>query len=108
MPAFKASSTTTLFRRSVDGGNEPVMDPLGHNDARRSRAPLAGREEAAVDRRFHGDSQIGIIQNDERILATHLQLEFAHMLDRGRSNPLAVPTDPVNVMALTSALSRIV
>ena len=36
-----------------------------------------------------GDVEVGVVEHDERVLAAHLELELAHMLDAGGGDLLA-------------------
>ena len=45
---------------------------MNHN-ARRSRAALAGRAERAPERAFDGVIDVGIIHDDDRVLAAHFE-----------------------------------
>ena len=74
-------------------GDESVVDALADDQPRRRGAALAGREERAVDRAIDRHGQVGIVQDDQRILAAHFELELGHALrslsrrSRGRSRP---------------------
>ena len=57
-----------------DGVHEPVVNRFRDNQARRGRAPLAGREERALDGDVGRQVDVGVVNDDERVLAAHLEL----------------------------------
>ena len=63
-------------------GEAPV-DRLLDDEARRGRAALSCREISAVDRAFDRILEVGVGQDDKRILAAHLELEPAHGFGAG-------------------------
>ncbi len=69
--------------------DEAVVDALRHDEARGRRAALAGGEEGAVGGAFHRRLQIGVVEDDQRVLAAHLQLEAAEVLGGGFRHALA-------------------
>ncbi|NRP23209.1 hypothetical protein LPJGGPFB_06479 [Ensifer adhaerens] len=71
--------------------NEAVMDAFSHDHPRRRGAALAGGEEGGVDGSFDGDGKIGIVEHHEGVLAAHLQLVLAIVLDRGERDAFAGP-----------------
>ncbi len=97
-----------LAQAVLEGVDEAVMDAFRHDQPGRSGAALAGREEGAVIAHSTAVPRSASSSTDERILAAHLELELAHVLDAcGGSTRLPVPTEPVKLMALTSGLSSI-
>ena len=86
---FSASSTTSVFIRSVSASTKRSWMPSVTIEPRRRGAALAGREERAVDRAFDGDVEVGVVEHDERVLAAHLELEFLHACDAGGGDALA-------------------
>ena len=58
------------------GGDKLVVDPRGDNQAARGRATLAGRVERTLYRQLDSLLEVGIVENDLRVLATHLQLHL--------------------------------
>ncbi|MNE77392.1 hypothetical protein D3C80_1737020 [compost metagenome] len=57
-------------------GHELVMDAFRYDDTRGRRATLAGGVEAGVGCCLNCNAEVRIIQNHERVLATHFKLEF--------------------------------
>src|SRR6185503_18455893 len=62
--------------------NEAVVNARPDDQSRRGRAALPGRKESAVDRAVDRHPQVGVVQNDQRILAAHFELQLGHALDR--------------------------
>ncbi|MCY1172772.1 hypothetical protein D9M73_129160 [compost metagenome] len=54
--------------------DETVMDAVADDQSRRGRALLPGAEEGAVQRAFHGDVEVGVIEHHQGVLAAHFQL----------------------------------
>ena len=73
--------------------DEAVVDAFGDDQPRRGGAALAGGEEGAVDGAVDRDVEVGVVEHDERVLAAHLELELAHVLD-ARPRPRACRCRP--------------
>ncbi|MNM93687.1 hypothetical protein D3C81_1060680 [compost metagenome] len=54
--------------------DEAVMDAVADDQSRRGRTLLPGTEEGAVQRAFHGDFEVGVIEHHQGVLAAHFQL----------------------------------
>ncbi len=61
--------------------HEPIMDPIGDNQPFRCRAALTGLNEGAVEGAMHRHVEVRVIQNDQWVLAAHLQLNARHPAD---------------------------
>ena len=93
--------------RSRHRVREAAVDRLLDDEARGGGAALAGREKGAVDRAFDRVLKIGVGEHDERILAAHFELEFAHRVGAGGRDRCPVATEPVKVIASTYLWSSI-
>ena len=74
MLASLITGPTSLER--VDAGGEPlderVVDRVEHDDPARSRAPLAGVRERRRERPLDRPVEVGVVADDERVLAAEL------------------------------------
>jgi hypothetical protein len=59
------------------------VNALRDDEARSRRAPLSGREVRALQADVDRDIEVGVVEDDLRVLAAHLELHFLHRLDRG-------------------------
>ena len=83
VPAASASSTLSARELVGQRRDEAVVDAGGHDEPRRRRAALAGREERALHRaRSTAVGEVGVVEHDERVLAAHLELHLRHPRDR--------------------------
>ncbi len=93
VPCVSASSTWSAASFCLTRIDEAVVDALGDDQARRRRAALPGREVRALHRAVHRRREVGVVEDDQRILAAHLELHLGHprhrlrARSRGRSRP---------------------
>ena len=79
---MRAGFTSIIDHQGFDplcqGRNKCIVNPGRHNETGGCGASLSSGEKRTIDGAFHGDLQIGIVKHNERILATHFELEFRH------------------------------
>ncbi len=63
-----------------EGRGEAVGDAVLDDDPAGRRAALAGEREAAHHRQPHGQVEIGVVEDDGRVLAAHLELNAREVL----------------------------
>ena len=71
------------------GRDEAVVDAFCDDQAAGCRATLAGGVEGALGREFDGRIKVGIIEDDLRVLAAHLQLDLGPTVDAGSGDAAA-------------------
>ena len=116
LPSCFSSTTGPIsvpgFKRIVDDqplhaldhrGDEAIVNAFGHDQPARRRAALTGLEVRAVDRHRHRRCQIRVVEDDERVLAAHLELHPRRRSSPPRRRPTPMSCDPVKLTASTSA-----
>ena len=73
--------------RRGQGRGEAVGDALLDDHPAGGRAALAGESEAAHHHQPHGQFEVGVVEDDDGILATHLQLHAREVLRGARVDP---------------------
>ena len=68
------------FHALGDRVDEAVVDAVRHDEARRRRAALAGREERAVDGALDRHLEVGVVEYHQRVLAAHFELHLLHRI----------------------------
>jgi hypothetical protein len=75
IPGFRVIDDL-LFQHFDQRCNETVVDAVLDDQAGRCRTTLAGGEKRAIQDGPHRSVEVRIGKNNQRILATHLQLNF--------------------------------
>jgi hypothetical protein len=59
-----------------------VVDAALDDDPARGRAALAGRAEGRPDDPFDGEVEVGVVEDDDRVLAAELQMDVLEAVGR--------------------------
>ena len=65
-------------RPREEGVAKPAVDARRDDHAARRRTALAGRVERPLDRALDRVVEVGVVENDQRVLAPHLELDLLH------------------------------
>jgi hypothetical protein len=76
--------------------------PVCHDQAARCRAALAGGVERALYAELDSLFEVGVVENDLRVLAAHFQLHFLQVDAHCFGDAPPTPTEPVKLMASTA------
>ncbi|MNY03447.1 hypothetical protein D3C86_1360660 [compost metagenome] len=82
-PLFEGVADLQLTHACNQCLDKTVVDTIADNQPRRGGAFLPGTEEGTVQRAFHGDFQVSVIEHHQRILAAHFQLAAHQVAGRG-------------------------
>ena len=69
--------------------DEAVVDARGHDEPARGGAALARREVGALQRAVDRDLEVGVVEDDQRVLAAHLELHANPALRAGHGDAAA-------------------
>ena len=91
---------------------ERVVDVVEHDDPARRGAALAGVREGGGDRPAHGVPEIGVVADDERVLAAELEADLCEPSPGGLVDPAtgrggAGEADEVDVLVLDERSARL-
>src|SRR6267143_2947075 len=81
------------------GFDEAIVNAPGDDQPGGCGTALPGRKECTIGRAFDGIFEVGVVEDDERVLAAHLKLHLLHWRRHGRRRRdtfRPVATEPVN------------